>query len=133
MSVAAIVPSASPAVAHRMPGGGAVTEQWLGAHDVMLEVSGELDLYDEPALVDLLTACIFGGASRITIDLRPGTFIGLAPLRAASRVRRFLDRRDGEVEVRGLRPPLDRVWEAMAPPARLPDRCTGRTGSPVVA
>ncbi len=133
MSVAAIVPPASTAV-HPMPGGGTVTERWLGEHDVMLEVSGELDLYDEPAVVDLLTACIFGGASRITVDVQPGAFVGLAVLRGAQRAHRFLTRRDGELLVRGLRSPLDRVWLSIAPPPRpSPWQWNRVTGSPIVA
>lgn len=93
----------------RLPGGAIVSERWSSPVRVAVSIGGELDAFDQHGLLDLLTACILGGAREIEIDARAVPFGDVAVLRCFDRVGRFLARSHGSLELVGLAPLRDRT------------------------
>lgn len=97
-----------------LPGGAVVVESSDRRPWVTVRISGELDRYDELALVDALTGSVLGGARHLVVDLGDVVFADLSIVRAMDRVRRFLARSGGTFELRNARPQVDMLWGRLA-------------------
>jgi anti-anti-sigma regulatory factor len=97
----------------RLPGGARVAELWTGSDRLTLTASGDLDAFDQHAVINLVTDGVLRGGRHVTVDAREATFIDTAVLRALLRCRHFLKRSGGTLTVSGLRPSLDLVWRLL--------------------
>jgi anti-anti-sigma factor len=105
----------------RLPGGARVAEQWTGSERLTLTASGDLDAFDQHAVINLVTDGILRGGRHVTVDAREATFIDTAVLRALLQCRHFLKRSGGTLTVSGLRPSLDLVWRLLNGEAAIPE------------
>ncbi|MEQ8839445.1 MAG: STAS domain-containing protein [Acidimicrobiales bacterium] len=114
--------TATSATSVRFPGGATADLLCLGEDWITLKIEGELDTFDKYAIIDVLTPFVLGGFRRFRIDAEGVTFIDAAALRAFARVRWFLRRDGGTLEIVGLEAVAARTWAWLTEPTGVADR-----------
>lgn len=84
-------------------------ESPLGASDVLLRLSGEIDLATTPALERRLGEFVRRGARTVVIDLRDVAFCDVTTVNALLRVEAELRAADGRLTLLGPCPPMSRM------------------------
>jgi anti-sigma B factor antagonist len=91
----------------------------LGASDVLVRLSGEIDLATSPALERRLDELIGGGARSVVVDLRDVAFCDVTTVNALLRVEAELRAADGRLMLLGPCPWMSRMVSVLALQNRL--------------
>jgi|1186.fasta_scaffold232823_2 anti-anti-sigma factor len=94
-------------------------ESRLGASDVLIRVSGEIDLASSPALERRLGEFISRGARTVVVDLRDVEFCDVTTVNALLRVEAELRAADGRLRLLGPCPWMSRMLSVLALQHRL--------------
>ncbi len=76
---------------------------------VVLDVSGELDLYTSPALQDALRGLLTEGRTRLIVNLSETTYLDSTALRILTAARQQSQEAGGNVGLVYTQPPIDRL------------------------
>lgn len=112
----ATVSAPHPVHRRHLPGGAIVAEHRWTPTAGTLAVHGEIDGFDAPAIIDLITGCLLDHVVELDLDLDGVTFADLTVLRAIARAERFGRRAGVSVRVRNAGPAIARlhalVWDS---------------------